>query len=214
MQRKLASRVRLKPILERDPSADLWRRVAIPASRDIRRLRPASLPPDKRFETLRDVAERKSELVEALQDLEPALAEAYYDCAPDAPCSIPGCPDCSREHRGYLYSETARINELSPAAPRYFVTVHLATIPAGKLTRVRIRDQQQKLQKRLERAGVHGRLVGGTEVELDSNDRALILHLHIVSIGVHAAAWDRLAAGRGNDRAIPIKREDWRMPSA
>ena len=35
-----------------------------------------------------------------------------------------------------------------------------------------------------------------------------ILHLHIVSIGVDPAAWDRVAAGRGNDRAIPIKRED------
>jgi hypothetical protein len=168
-----------KPILERDPNADLWRRVGIPKSRDIRRLRPASLPPDERFETLRDVAERKSELVEALQDLEPALAEAYYDCTPGARCSIPGCPHCSRDHRGYLYSETARINELSPEAARYFVTVHLATIPVGQLTRVRIPDEHKKFQKRLERAGVNGWLIGGTEPEWDSKKRVWILHLRV-----------------------------------
>jgi hypothetical protein len=139
-----------EPILDRDPNADLWRRVGIPKSRDIRLLRPASLPPRERFETLHDVAERKSKLVEALQDLEPALAEAYDNCTPDAPCSIPGCPHCSRRRRGYLYSETTRINELSPAGPRYYVTAHLATIPAGELTRVRIPDEHKKFQKRLE----------------------------------------------------------------
>jgi hypothetical protein len=198
-----------KPILDRDPAADLWRKVGIPRSRDIRHLLPPSMPRSQRFETPSDAKVRKKKLVLILEGLEPAIADGYDNCSPDAPCSIPGCPSCSRWHRGYLYSETARINELPLAGPREFVTVYLATIPFGELSRVRIKDEHKRFQKRLERYSFRGSLmIGGTEVAWDAAKRVWILHLHIFSIGVDPAAWERLRTSlRGAGGAIPLKRE-------
>jgi hypothetical protein len=176
--------------------------------RDIRRLLPPSLPRGKRFETSSDVAERKRKLVEALQDIEPELADAYNNCTRESRCSIPGCPSCSRWHRGYRFSETARINELPLPGPRYYVTVYLATIPEVELPQVRICDEHKKIRKRMERLGFQGVLIGGTEGAWDAKQRAWILHLHILSIGIERAKWEALAVGMGStDRAIPIKIE-------
>ena len=208
--RKQISKERLspEPILDRDATADFWRNIGIPKSRDIRLLVPGTLPRNKRFETLQDVADRKIKLIDALQDLNPVLAEAYENCSPDARCSIPGCPHCSRRYRGYLFSETARINELPIPGPRFFVTVYLATIPEHELTHVRIFDAHKALRKRMERIGFRGVLIGGTEAAWDAKRQVWILHLHILSIGVSGAAWDRLAKSMADtDRAIPIKVE-------
>jgi len=70
-----------KPILDRDPAADLWRKVGIPRSRDIRHLLPPSMPRSKRFETPSDVKVRKKKLILILEDLEPAIADGYDNAA-------------------------------------------------------------------------------------------------------------------------------------
>ncbi len=197
-----------KPVLDRDPSDDIWRKIGIPKSRDIRRLAPASLPRNKRFETLSDVEDRKRKLIEALENLEPELAGAYDNCTPEAPCSIPGCPFCSRRNRGYRFSETMRINELPFPGPRFYVTVYLATITEGELAHTRIFDAHKKIRKRMERLGFRGVLVGGTEAAWIAKRRVWILHLHILSIGVSSAEWDRLRTTMDDtDGAIPIKVE-------
>jgi len=89
------------------------------------------------------------------------------------------------------------------------VTVFLATIPFGELSRVRIKDEHKRFQKRLERYGFRGSLmIGGTEVTWVPAKRVWILHLHIFSIGVAPAAWERLRISlRGSGGAIPLKRE-------
>jgi hypothetical protein len=194
--------------------AVVWRKIAIPQSHDIRRLAPPSLPRNKRFETLGDVKARKMKLTEILESRESDIADALHDCAPDARCLIPGCPECSRLYRGYLFSETMRVNELPIAGDREFVTAYLATIPAGSLSCVRIKDEHLKFRKRLERLGFHGSLlIGGTEAAWKQEERVWILHLHILAIGVDPTAWEKLRKTMGNTgRAIPLKRDPLRDP--
>jgi len=197
---------------DRDPAAGYWRRVGIPESRDIRRLAPPSLPRNKRFETKADVKARKEKLIKILERREPDIAEGLHNCAPFASrCLLPGCPACSRLYRGYLVSETMRINALPLAGPREFVTVCLKTIPAGSLSRVSIKDEHLKFRKRLERLGFQGFLIGGTEVAWKAAERVWVLHLHILAIGVDPAAWEQLRKNMGNTgRAIPLRREPLR----
>jgi hypothetical protein len=198
---------------DRDPIAAHWRTVRIPKSRDIRRLAPPSLPRNKRFETVGDIKGRKEKLIKILEGREPDIADALQQCAPFASrCLTPGCPECSRLYRGYLFSETVRINELPLAGPREIVTVYLATIPAGSLSRVSVKAEHRKFQKRLERLGFRGSLlIGGTEVAYKAAERTWVLHLHILAIGVDPAAWERLRKSMGNTgRAIPLKRDPLR----
>jgi hypothetical protein len=194
------------------PYADLWRTVQIPSTRDIRRLAPPSLPRNERFETMADVHARKDKLIQILEGHEPDIADALHSCAPVSRCLLPGCPECSRRYRGYLFSETTRVNALPLAGPREFVTVYLDTVPAGSLSRVSIKDEHLKFRKRLERLGFQGSLlIGGTEVAWKAAERVWILHLHVLAIGVDPAAWERLRDNMGNTgRSIPLRREPLR----
>ena len=141
----------------------------------------------------------------ALEDLEPALAGAYDNCTPANPCSIPGCPYCDRLRRGYLFSETLRIYRRGPE-PRLLVTVYLAAIPKGALPNVSIVKALKAFRKRLEREGVRGVMIGGTEAGWIAKRKSWILHLHILSMGVTRSEWDRVGARMSNsDCAYPIK---------
>jgi len=173
---------------------------------------PPSMPRNQRFETLSDVKMRKGKLIEILEAHELALAIAYDNCAPFARCLIPGCPDCDRLRRGNVFSETMRINQLRRSDPHEFVTIFLASIPAGSLGSVKIDDAHAQIRKRLERCGFRGSvLIGGTEASWIVAERVWILHLHVLAIGVDPSAWVRLRATMGNTgRAIPLKRDPLR----
>ena len=194
----------------RSPYADLWRTASIPRERDIRRLAPPSAPPNERFETEADVAARKKKLIKALRRHEPGIADALQKCALSASrCLTPGCPECSRLYRGYLFSETMRTSELLRGRSRDFVTVYLATIPTGSLAKVSIQQEHAKFRRRLRQLGFHGSLlIGGTEVAWINAKKIWILHLHILAIGVDPAAWERLRERLANTGpAIPLKRD-------
>ena len=89
MQRNETSRARLKPILDRAPNADLWRRVNIPKSRDIRLLRPASLPSGERFETPTDAARIDDANIARLLNFRPDLAAEIERCDEGKCASLP-----------------------------------------------------------------------------------------------------------------------------
>jgi hypothetical protein len=198
----------LRPILNRDWTKDVWRKIGIPRNRDVSCLMGPNSSGRPHFETRAEVKERKRKLIEVLENFDPALAAAYSNCSRLSPCSIPGCPSCGRWRRAYLYSETARIYELVNAEPCLFVTVYIADIPSGRLRHVRLRKVKKNFQKRLERKGIRGVLVGGIEPQWDARKKVWILHFHILSIGVTEGQWDRVVEGTSKgERAYTIKKE-------
>jgi hypothetical protein len=184
-----------------------WRKVGIPTSRDIRALRPPSLPRGQRFETPSDAARVNADTVAKLSNLLPDIAAAIESCEGEgAPCSLPCCAVCARRYWGYHTSELLRIANMYEG-PHEIATIYLETVDEGDLSDVNINRAHARLSKRLKRAGLSDAiLLGGTEANWISQERCWILHIHALAIGVPHKVWARLRKNlEGDGIKIPLK---------
>ncbi len=193
MQRNETSRARLKPILDRAPNADLWRRVNIPKSRDIRLLRPASLPSGERFETPTDAARIDDANIARLLNFRPDLAAEIERCDEEGECaSLPISARAARRYRRYLTAELLRIAQ-EREGPHQIATIYLRAFPAGELEAADLKLAHGALRKTLQRSDFEGLiLIGGTEISWLARHNLWILHCHLLAIGVLQADWVRL----------------------
>ncbi len=110
---------------DRNRGHEPWRKVGIPTSRDVRALRPPSLPRGQRFETPRDVAKVNTDTITKLSILLPDVAAAMECCEGEtSPCSLPCCAICARRFRGYHTSELLRIADMFEG-PHEVATIYL-----------------------------------------------------------------------------------------
>jgi hypothetical protein len=177
-----------------------WRIIGIRRSRDIRQLRPASLPRGERFETFQDALKNNKELVARLSRRVECLdlAAKIERCdAKAAPCSLPCCAICARRYRGYFFAELLRIAN-AYQGPHQIATIYLRAFSAGNLRAADINSAHESFRAKLRRAKLKDVipedviLVGGTEVAWLAKYGKWVLHLHLLAIGVSDAAWDRL----------------------
>ncbi len=192
---------------DRNRGHEPWRKVGIPTSRDVRALRPPSLPRGQRFETPRDVAKVNTDTITKLSILLPDVAAAMECCEGEtSPCSLPCCAICARRFRGYHTSELLRIADMFEG-PHEVATIYLDAVEEGCLSDVNIKREHSKLRKCLERAGFGDAiLVGGTEANWTAMDRLWIVHVHALAIGVPHEAWARLRKKlKGDGMKMPLK---------
>src|ERR1700689_3279051 len=118
-----------------------WKRQHPPASFDIAKLRPQTLPRGERFETLHDACEEsaRSQAILAgnrwsrtyfgsyLRD----CCEGHYDCGKTY------CPVCARTFRRYFTGELLRLNAEFSGKVRIFVVL-LEKAPKEKLGQLQI----------------------------------------------------------------------------
>ena len=115
---------------------ELWRKVGIPKSRDIRLLMPASLPKGQRFETFHDAEKIDEANIEVLSNwwLDTAVKIERCDGV-TAPCSLPCCARSARRFRVYHASELLRIATSSKARIRSQLSIW-AHFPPGRSARL------------------------------------------------------------------------------
>jgi hypothetical protein len=165
------------------------------------------------LETLAQAEAQNLRRVDALTDRVPEIAAALEACDRDARCGLVICAFCSRRHRFRLIRKLLAIAKSRPGQHEV-ATIFLEAFPVGTLTTADVKRAHNRLRKRLERSGFdRSHLIGGTEVSWDSADRSWILHVHVLTIGVPAAAWVRLRkALRGVGPKYPVKVQPLRNP--
>jgi hypothetical protein len=169
-----------------------WRRIAIPARRDVRLLLGAGTPRQHQFETLREAQTLTVSRIEVLAARGSSLGDLASDCDAASPCNRPICAICTRDYRIYIASELLRI-ALSCPGSHEFATIFLESVGAGALPDVDMKKAHAMLRKRLDRSGFRGAiLIGGTEASWIARDRRWIVHAHLLAIGARPSEWRRL----------------------
>ena len=171
----------------------LWQDVPIPKSRDICLLRPPSLPPGERFETLIDATGIDNANIARLLNFRPDLAAEIERCDEEGECAtLPISARAARRYRRYFTAELLRIAE-EREGPHQTATIYLRAFPAGELEAADLKLGHGVLRKTLQRSGFEGSiLIGGTEIAWTTRHNLWILHCHLLAIGVPQADWDRL----------------------
>jgi hypothetical protein len=186
---------------------ELWRKVGIPKSRDLRLLMPASLPKGQRFETFHDAEKIDEANIEVLSNWSLDTAVKIERCdGRTAPCSLPCCARCARRFRDYHASELLRIaSEFDD--PHQIATIYLGAFPAGSLGAADMKSARGALRKKMQRCGFRDViLIGGTEVAWLAKHEKWVPHLHLLAIGVPQGAWKRLRAALNDvEPAIALK---------
>ncbi len=201
MKRAVSTSVKATPIPLAKSTANVshkrefWRNVPIPKSRDIRLLRPATLPRGERFETRCDAMRINATRIEHLMNRRPDIAAMIEHCEGQAaPGSLLACARSARWFRICHTAELLRIAEMFEG-PHQIATVYLNAYPAGSLGTADMKLAHGALRKKLQRCGFRGViLVGGTEVAWLAKREKWVLHLHLLAIGVPEDAWERLRA--------------------
>ncbi|CAJ0882920.1 hypothetical protein AMST5_03382 [freshwater sediment metagenome] len=173
---------------------------------NIARLRPGDLPPGQRFETVRDVRERRDQAVGRCTAIEGLgfLAEQLESCTLEAPCMSVSCPRCGRKFRRWIVAQ---------ALPFYrkldlqWVTVALELVPADRLIEVDLLKLKRRTSQRIRRTAPSASVVlGGIEAEYLADEDAFLVHGHflISRLPKEEEAAFR-AAFRKIDRAHPVR---------
>jgi hypothetical protein len=169
----------------KQPKLPFWRRRKPPAKYDIALLRPATLPPGERFETVKDArreSERSGTLLRSSPHGSNALAETLRECQDGHyQCDQPFCPICARHFRRWLVGQLLKIAQGS-------VPVHIYTVLLREADSNNIRDldpepYRHMLRKRLQRAGLDVPVIGGFEVVYKAEAKVWVLHINLVIIG-------------------------------
>jgi hypothetical protein len=171
----------------------MWMDVKIAASKDIRLLRPSSLPVGTRFETFADAAAIDRQNIARLMARRPDLAAEIesYEIEGTARTSKITARATGR-YRIYDTAERLRIAEENEG-PQEIATIYLGAFPADQLRAAEMKRAHGALRTKLKRAGFSGTiLTGGTEVAWVDKHGLWILHCHLLAIGVPEAAWERL----------------------
>lgn len=173
--------------------SEFWRNVPIPKSRDIRLLRPSTLPRGQRFETRADAARIDALNVARLIKWRPDLAAEIERREEEG--AFASSPISARDARRYRRYDTAERLGIAHAyeGPHEIATIYLRAFLAGRLHAADLKLAQAALRKTLQRTGFKGSiLVGGTEVAWLARHDRWILHCHLLAVGVPGDAWDRL----------------------
>jgi len=193
----------------------LWLDVAIPPSRDIRLLRPPSLPKGERFETFADAAniDRKNiaRLMAQRSDLAAEIEKYEIELTPGTSAIS---ARASGRFRIYDIAERLRIEE-EYEGPHEIATIYLDAFSAGQLHAAEIVRAHGALRSKLKRAGFPGSiLTGGTEAAWIEKHGLWILHCHLLAIGVPEEAWDRLRKSLPNaGPAVALKVQALKDPA-
>jgi hypothetical protein len=162
-----------------------WRRRRPPAKYDIALLRPATLPPRERFETVKDArreSDRSGTLLRSSPRGSKALAESLSDCRKaNYQCDQPFCPICARRFRRWFIGELLRISRGS--APVHIYTVLLREADGDHISELDPAPYRHSLRKRLKRAGLDVPVIGGFEVVYKARRKVWVLHINLVIFG-------------------------------
>jgi hypothetical protein len=174
---------------------------------------PRTFAGPPQLETLAQAAAENLRRIDALTDRAPDIAAVLEACDRNARCGLVICAVDARAFRFRLIRELLAIAKSIPGQHE-IGHIYLETFPAGMLSRANIKRALNRLRKQLERSGFgESILIGGTEVSWDSATRSWILHVHLLAIGVPAAAWTRLRkALRGVGPKFPVKVQRLRNP--
>ena len=164
-----------------------WRRSKPNPRFDIVKLRPASKPRGKRFESLRDAreeSERSEELLRSFagkgSDLADILAECrtgYYEC------QKPFCPICAGRFRRWFIGQLLRLTE-GQSKRVHLYTVLLREAPRADIDNLEPGSFRHVLRKRLERTGLGGiPVIGGFEIVYRAAQRVWVLHANLIVFG-------------------------------
>ncbi len=164
-----------------DPAPTFWERTKIPRRFDLRKLLPASLPTQFRFETREDVirlaVEREKRLRRTPYD---HLALFMADCREGLyPCRLPICPLCARSFRRWLGANNLALAD--EIADPVTVTLFCEVVPEGQLATVDIPKIHDRVRHAFRRADLQDAvIVGGTEAAYRVEHRDWLIHLHLL----------------------------------
>lgn len=149
-----------------------------PAGLDIARLRPASLPRGKRFETPADARRESLRSEKELQKAgASALAEYLADCrGGHYDCVKTYCPACARRFRRWYTGELLRL--YPPETKANIVTILLEK--SETLSNLEPRAWHRTIRHRLAAVGLGDEMVvGGIEVAWRAREKLWVLHAHL-----------------------------------
>jgi hypothetical protein len=175
-----------------EPKPPFWRRRKPPAKYDIALLRPATLIPGERFETLKDARKesaRSQALLRSSADGSDALADALAECLDGHyHCDQPFCPICARDFRRWLTGRLLRITR--GPTPVHIYTVLLEEADSDNISELDPARYRHSLRKRLKRAGLDVPVVGGFEVVYKARRKVWVLHINLMILGGTEKAHD------------------------
>jgi hypothetical protein len=169
----------------RKPNPPFWRRRKPPAKYDIARLRPATLPPSERFETVKDASresDRSQALLRSAADGSEALADTLAECRNGHyHCDQPFCSICARRFRQWFIGELLRITRGNTRVRIY--TVLLEQARSEDISELDPALYRHSLRKRLHRAGLDVPVIGGFEIVYKAKNKTWVLHANLVIFG-------------------------------